>query len=177
MIQILCRRTKNNPVLIGEPGVGKTAIVEGLAQKIADGEVPSFLADKRVLALDLSLIVAGTKYRGQFEERLKTIMKELMENQNSIVFIDELHTLVGAGSAEGSLDAANILKPALSRGEIQCIGATTPAEYRKSIEKDRSLGAQIPGGEGSSAERRRCDQDHHGDQGEVREVSCGELYR
>ena len=128
VIQILCRRTKNNPVLIGEPGVGKTAIVEGLAQKIADGEVPSFLADKRVLALDLSLIVAGTKYRGQFEERLKTIMKELMESQNSIVFIDELHTLVGAGSAEGSLDAANILKPALSRGEIQCIGATTPAE-------------------------------------------------
>jgi len=139
VIQILCRRTKNNPVLIGEPGVGKTAIVEGLAQRIADGEVPSFLADKRILALDLSLIVAGTKYRGQFEERLKTIMKELMESQNSIIFIDELHTLVGAGSAEGSLDAANILKPALSRGEIQCIGATTPAEFRKSIEKDRSL--------------------------------------
>src|SRR5437660_1132332 len=139
VVQILCRRTKNNPVLIGEPGVGKTAIVEGLAQRIADGEVPSFLADKRILALDLSLIVAGTKYRGQFEERLKTIMKELMESQNAIIFIDELHTLVGAGSAEGSLDAANILKPALSRGEIQCIGATTPGEYRKSIEKDRSL--------------------------------------
>ncbi|HZT73573.1 MAG TPA: ATP-dependent Clp protease ATP-binding subunit [Terriglobales bacterium] len=139
MVQILCRRTKNNPVLIGEPGVGKTAIVEGLAQRIAESDVPSFLADKRILALDLSLIVAGTKYRGQFEERLKTIMKELMENQNIIIFIDELHTLVGAGSAEGSLDAANILKPALSRGEIQCIGATTPAEYRKSIEKDRSL--------------------------------------
>ncbi|MGD1105158.1 MAG: ATP-dependent Clp protease ATP-binding subunit, partial [Terriglobia bacterium] len=139
VVQILCRRTKNNPVLIGEPGVGKTAIVEGLAQRIADGEVPSFLADKRILALDLSLIVAGTKYRGQFEERLKTIMKELMEAQNAIIFIDELHTLVGAGSAEGSLDAANILKPALSRGEIQCIGATTPAEYRKSVEKDRSL--------------------------------------
>src|ERR1700678_3937002 len=139
VVQILCRRTKNNPVLIGEPGVGKTAIVEGLAQRIADGEVPSFLADKRILALDVSLIVAGTKYRGQFEERLKTIMKELIENQNCIVFIDELHTLVGAGSAEGSLDAANILKPALSRGEIQGIGATTPAEYRKSIEKDRSL--------------------------------------
>src|SRR6201981_338629 len=137
--QILCRRTKNNPVLIGEPGVGKTAIVEGLAQRVADGDVPSFLADKRILALDLSLIVAGTKYRGQFEERLKTIMKELMESQNCIIFIDELHTLVGAGSAEGSLDAANILKPALSRGEIQCIGATTPGEYRKSIEKDRSL--------------------------------------
>ncbi len=139
VIQILCRRTKNNPVLIGEPGVGKTAIVEGLAQRIADGDVPSFLNEKRILALDLSLIVAGTKYRGQFEERLKTIMKELMEAQNAIIFIDELHTLVGAGSAEGSLDAANILKPALSRGEIQCIGATTPAEYRKSIEKDRSL--------------------------------------
>jgi ATP-dependent Clp protease ATP-binding subunit ClpC len=139
VIQILCRRTKNNPVLIGEPGVGKTAIVEGLAQRITDNEVPSFLADKRVLALDLSLIVAGTKYRGQFEERLKNIMKELMDNQNAIIFIDELHTLVGAGSAEGSLDAANILKPALSRGEIQCIGATTPAEFRKSIEKDRSL--------------------------------------
>ena len=139
VIQILCRRTKNNPVLIGEPGVGKAAIVEGLAQRIAEGNVPSFLADKRILALDLSLIVAGTKYRGQFEERLKTIMKELMETQTAIVFIDELHTLVGAGSAEGSLDAANILKPALSRGEIQCIGATTPAEYRKTVERDRSL--------------------------------------
>ena len=139
VIQILCRRTKNNPVLIGEPGVGKTAIVEGLAQRISDGDVPSFLAEKRVLALDLSLVVAGTKYRGQFEERLKTIMKELMEDPNAIVFIDELHTLVGAGSAEGSLDAANILKPALSRGEIQCIGATTPTEFRKSIERDRSL--------------------------------------
>src|ERR1700757_3002878 len=139
VIQILCRRTKNNPVLIGDPGVGKTAIVEGLAQRIVDGEVPSFLADKRILVLDLSLIVAGTKYRGQFEERLKTIMKELVDNPNTVVFIDELHTLVGAGSAEGSLDEANVLKPALSRGEIQCIGATTPAEYRKSIEKDRSL--------------------------------------
>jgi len=137
--QVLCRRTKNNAVLIGEPGVGKTAIVEGLAQKIVAGDVPHFLADKRILALDISLIVAGTKYRGQFEERLKAIMKELTENPNIIVFIDELHTLVGAGSAEGSLDAANILKPALSRGEIRCIGATTPAEYRKYIEKDRSL--------------------------------------
>jgi len=126
-------------VLIGEPGVGKTAIVEGLAQKIVYGDVPHFLADKRILALDISLIVAGTKYRGQFEERLKAIMKELTDNPNIIVFIDELHTLVGAGSAEGSLDAANILKPALSRGEIRCIGATTPAEYRKYIEKDRSL--------------------------------------
>src|SRR5213082_1391535 len=139
VVQILCRRTKNNPVLIGEPGVGKTAIVEGLAQRIIRGDVPSFLENKRILSLDLSLIVAGTKYRGQFEERLKQIMRELVENPQYIVFIDELHTLVGAGSAEGSLDAANILKPALSRGEIQCIGATTPAEFRKSIEKDRSL--------------------------------------
>ncbi len=139
LVQILCRRTKNNPVLIGEPGVGKTAIVEGLAQRIVRDEVPSFLANKRILSLDISLIVAGTKYRGQFEERLKQIMRELIENPQYIVFIDELHTLVGAGSAEGSLDAANILKPALSRGEIQCIGATTPAEFRKSIEKDRSL--------------------------------------
>jgi len=139
VVQILCRRTKNNPVLIGEPGVGKTAIVEGLAQRIVHGDVPSFLENKRILSLDLSLIVAGTKYRGQFEERLKQIMRELIENPQYIVFIDELHTLVGAGSAEGSLDAANILKPALSRGEIQCIGATTPAEFRKSIEKDRSL--------------------------------------
>src|SRR3982075_1592462 len=137
--QVLCRRTKNNAVLIREPGVGKTAIVEGLAQKIVYGDVPHFLADKRILALDLSLIVAGTKYRGQFEERLKAIMKELTDNPNIIVFIDELHAIVCAGSAEGALDAANILKPALSRGEIQCIGATTPSEYRKSIEKDRSL--------------------------------------
>ncbi|MGH9830122.1 MAG: Clp protease N-terminal domain-containing protein, partial [Blastocatellia bacterium] len=139
LIQILCRRTKNNPVLIGEPGVGKTAIVEGLTQRIVAGEVPPFLREKRILALDLSLVVAGTKYRGQFEERLKTIMRELIENPHYIIFIDELHTLVGAGSAEGSLDAANILKPALSRGEIQCIGATTPAEFRKTIERDRSL--------------------------------------
>lgn len=139
IIEILCRRTKNNPVLIGEAGVGKTAIIEGLAQRIVDREVPSFLEKKRVLSLDLSLIVAGTKYRGQFEERLKKIMSELKENRDNIVFIDELHTLVGAGSAEGTLDAANILKPALSRGEIQCIGATTPAEFRKYIEKDRAL--------------------------------------
>ena len=139
VVQVLCRRTRNNPVLIGEPGVGKTALVEGLANKIVQGDVPVYLAEKRILALDISLIVAGTKYRGQFEERLKTIMRELTENHNIIIFIDELHTLVGAGSAEGSLDAANILKPALSRGEIQCIGATTPAEYRKHIEKDRAL--------------------------------------
>jgi ATP-dependent Clp protease ATP-binding subunit ClpC len=139
IVQVLCRRTRNNPVLIGEPGVGKTALVEGLADRIVHGDVPVYLAEKRILALDISLIVAGTKYRGQFEERLKTIMRELTESHNIIIFIDELHTLVGAGSAEGSLDAANILKPALSRGEIQCIGATTPSEYRKYIEKDRSL--------------------------------------
>jgi ATP-dependent Clp protease ATP-binding subunit ClpC len=139
LIEILCRRTKNNPVLIGEAGVGKTAIIEGLAQRIIDRQVPSFLENKRILSLDLSLIVAGTKYRGQFEERLKKIMSELRENSEFVIFIDELHTLVGAGSAEGTLDAANILKPALSRGEIQCIGATTPAEFRKSIEKDKAL--------------------------------------
>src|SRR6188472_2051577 len=139
LVEILCRRTKNNPVLIGEAGVGKTAIIEGLAQRIVDRKVPSFLENKRVLSLDLSSVVAGTKYRGQFEERLKKIMAELKESSENIVFIDELHTLVGAGSAEGTLDAANILKPALSRGDIQCIGATTPGEYRKTIEKDRAL--------------------------------------
>ena len=139
IVQILSRRTKNNPILLGEPGVGKTAIVEGLAQRIVEGRVPIFLAQKRIVALDLSLIVAGTKYRGQFEERLKGILKELKESRELIVFIDEIHSLIGAGSAEGSLDAANILKPALSRGEISCIGATTLKEYRKYIEKDRSL--------------------------------------
>ena len=139
IIQILSRRTKNNPILLGEPGVGKTAIVEGLAERIVEGRVPIFLAQKRIVALDLSLIVAGTKYRGQFEERLKGILKELKDSKELIVFIDEIHSLIGAGSAEGSLDAANILKPALSRGEISCIGATTLKEYRKYIEKDRSL--------------------------------------
>src|SRR6201997_936811 len=139
IIQILSRRPKNNPILLGEPGVGKTAIVEGLATRIAEGAVPMFLAQKKILALDLSLIVAGTKYRGQFEERLKGIIRELRENPDLIIFIDEIHSLIGAGSAEGSLDAANILKPALSRGEVSCIGATTLKEYRKYIEKDRSL--------------------------------------
>jgi ATP-dependent Clp protease ATP-binding subunit ClpC len=139
IVEILSRRTKSNPILLGEPGVGKTAIVEGLAQRIVDGQVPIFLAQKRIIALDLSLIVAGTKYRGQFEERLKGILKELKDNKELIVFIDEIHSLIGAGSAEGSLDAANILKPALSRGEIVCVGATTLKEYRKYIEKDRSL--------------------------------------
>ncbi|RMH20996.1 MAG: ATP-dependent Clp protease ATP-binding subunit [Acidobacteria bacterium] len=139
IIQVLSRRTKNNPILLGEPGVGKTALVEGLAQRIVEDQVPVFLRHQRIIALDLSLIVAGTKYRGQFEERLKGILKELRESDDLIVFIDEIHALIGAGSAEGSLDAANILKPALSRGEVSCIGATTLKEYRKYIEKDRSL--------------------------------------
>src|SRR5579872_1296113 len=139
VIQILCRRTKNNPVLLGEAGVGKTAIVEGLAQEIAQGNVPELLRDKRVITLDLALMVAGTKYRGQFEERIKAVMDEIRRAKNIILFIDELHTIVGAGSAEGTMDASNIIKPALSRGEMQCIGATTLNEYRKYIEKDAAL--------------------------------------
>lgn len=138
-IQILCRRTKNNPVLLGEAGVGKTAIVEGFAQKVIAGEVPDILADKRIVVLDLAMMVAGTKYRGQFEERIKAVMTEVRRVKNTILFIDELHTLVGAGGAEGAIDAANVLKPALARGEIQCIGATTLDEYRKYIEKDNAL--------------------------------------
>jgi ATP-dependent Clp protease ATP-binding subunit ClpC len=139
VIQILCRRTKNNPVLLGEAGVGKTAIVEGLAQEIAAGNVPELLRDRRVITLDLALMVAGTKYRGQFEERIKAVMDEIRRSKNIILFIDELHTIVGAGSAEGTMDASNIIKPALSRGELQCIGATTLNEYRKYIEKDAAL--------------------------------------
>ena len=139
VIQILCRRTKNNPVLIGEAGVGKTAIVEGLAQEIASGIVPEILIDKKVITLDLALMVAGTKYRGQFEERIKAVMDEIKRAKNIILFIDELHTIVGAGAAEGAMDASNIFKPALSRGELQCIGATTLNEYRKYIEKDSAL--------------------------------------
>jgi ATP-dependent Clp protease ATP-binding subunit ClpC len=139
VVQILCRRTKNNPVLIGEAGVGKTAIVEGLAQEIASGIVPEILIDKKVITLDLALMVAGTKYRGQFEERIKAVMDEIKRSKNIILFIDELHTIVGAGAAEGAMDASNIFKPALSRGELQCIGATTLNEYRKYIEKDSAL--------------------------------------
>lgn len=139
VIQILCRRTKNNPVLIGEAGVGKTAIVEGLAQEIAQGNVPEILRDKKVIVLDLALMVAGTKYRGQFEERIKAVMDEIRRTKNVILFLDELHTIVGAGSAEGAMDASNIIKPALSRGEMQCVGATTLNEYRKYIEKDGAL--------------------------------------
>ena len=139
VIQVLCRRTKNNPVLIGEAGVGKTAIAEGLAQEIANGNVPELLHDKRVITLDLALMVAGTKYRGQFEERIKAVMDEIRRSKNVILLIDELHTIVGAGSAEGAMDASNIIKPALSRGELQCVGATTMNEYRKYIEKDAAL--------------------------------------
>ncbi|MCB1315224.1 MAG: ATP-dependent Clp protease ATP-binding subunit, partial [Leptospiraceae bacterium] len=139
LIQVLCRKTKNNPVLIGEAGVGKTAIVEGLAERVVNHSVPDLLFDRRVIALDLASLVAGTKYRGEFEDRLKKIMREIQNSSNIIVFIDELHTLIGAGAAEGAIDAANMLKPALARGEIQCIGATTIAEFRKYIEKDSAL--------------------------------------
>jgi ATP-dependent Clp protease ATP-binding subunit ClpC len=139
VVQILCRRQKNNPVLLGEAGVGKTAIVEGFAQMVVDGAVPDILADRRIIVLDLAMMVAGTKYRGQFEERIKAVMNEVRRARNTILFIDELHTLVGAGGAEGAIDASNVLKPALSRGEIQCIGATTLDEYRKYIEKDKAL--------------------------------------
>ena len=139
LIQILCRRTKNNPVLIGEAGVGKTAIVEGLAQRITDKQAPEILRDKRIVSLDLALMVAGTKYRGQFEERIKAVINEVRRARNVVLFIDELHTLVGAGGAEGAIDASNVLKPALSRGEVQCIGATTFDEYRKYVEKDAAL--------------------------------------
>ena len=139
VIQVLSRRTKNNPVLIGEPGVGKTAVAEGLAQRIVDGEIPEILRGKRVMTLDMGTVVAGTKYRGEFEDRLKKIMDEIRQAGNIILFIDELHTLIGAGGAEGAIDASNILKPALARGELQCIGATTLDEYRKYIEKDAAL--------------------------------------
>ena len=135
VIRILCRKTKNNPVLIGEPGVGKTAIIEGLAQRIVDGNVPETIASKHVFSLDLAGMVAGTKYRGQFEERLTNVIKEVKRNKNIILFIDEMHLIVGAGSAEGSMDAANILKPALARGHLRCIGATTPDDIERYQER------------------------------------------
>jgi ATP-dependent Clp protease ATP-binding subunit ClpC len=139
LIQILCRRTKNNPVLLGEAGVGKTAIVEGLSQQVINKTVPELLKDKRIVVLDLAMMVAGTKYRGQFEERIKAVINEVRRAKNVVLFIDELHTLVGAGGAEGAIDASNVLKPALARGEVQCIGATTLDEYRKHVEKDGAL--------------------------------------
>ena len=139
VIQILSRRTKNNPCLIGEPGVGKTAVVEGLAQRIVAGNVPETLKEKTVVTLDIASMIAGAKYRGEFEERFKNVMEEVRQNPDIILFIDEIHTLVGAGAAEGAVDAANIIKPALARGEMQVIGATTIAEYRKHIEKDAAL--------------------------------------
>ncbi len=147
VIQVLCRRTKNNPVLIGEPGVGKTAIVEGLAQRIVAGDVPEGLRDRRVISLDLGAMVAGSKYRGEFEDRLKAVLKEIADaNGQIIVFIDELHTIVGAGAAEGAMDAGNMLKPMLARGELRAVGATTLDEYRKHIEKDAGAGAPLPAG-------------------------------
>src|SRR5208283_3595577 len=140
VMQVLSRRTKNNPVLIGKPGVGKTAIVEGIAQRIVHGDVPESLKQKRLCALDMGALVAGAKYRGEFEDRLKAVLKEIeAANGQIILFIDELHTIVGAGAAEGAMDAANLLKPALARGELRCIGATTLDEYRKRIEKDPAL--------------------------------------
>lgn len=139
MIQILSRRTKNNPCLVGEPGVGKTAIVEGLALRITEGSVPDTVKDKRVLMLDLSGMIAGSKYRGEFEERIRKVIREVTDDGNILLFLDELHTLIGAGGAEGAIDASNILKPSLARGEIQLIGATTLEEYRKYIEKDAAL--------------------------------------
>ena len=177
VVQILCRRTKNNPVLIGEPGVGKTAIVEGLAQRIADGEVPSFLQDKRILALDLSLIVAGTKYRGQFEERLKTIMKELMESQNAIIFIDELHTLVGAGIGGGVAGRGQHFeaRPVARRDSVHWRDHS-----RRISQVDRKgpvAGAAFSGRQGPASGRGRRDEDSRRDQRPVREIPCRDLYR
>ena len=139
VVQILSRRTKNNPCLIGEPGVGKTAVVEGLARRIVSGDVPLTVKNKRLLTLDISGMVAGSKYRGEFEERIKKVIQEVRDDQNIILFVDEMHTLIGAGGAEGSIDASNILKPSLARGEVQMIGATTITEYRKYVEKDAAL--------------------------------------
>ena len=177
VIQVLCRRTKNNPVLIGEAGVGKTAIVEGLAQEIAAGNVPELLRDKKVITLDLALMVAGTKYRGQFEERIKAVMDEIRRSKNVILFIDELHTIVGAGSAEGAMDASNIIKPALSRGELQCVGATTLNEYRKYIEKDAALERRFQSVKVEAPTVEEADLHFEGPAPEVRGAPQGEIHR
>ena len=174
VMEVLTRRKKNNPVLIGEPGVGKTAIVEGLAQLIANGECPESLRDNRVLSLDMAAVIAGTKYRGQFEERLKAVMNEIAQNKNIILFIDELHTLVGAGAAEGAIDASNMLKPALARGELQCVGASTLNEYRKYIEKDGALERRFQTVDRRSAFGRRDGRDPQGAAQEVRGSSQGD---
>ena len=166
--QVLSRRKKNNPVLIGEPGVGKTAIAEGLALRITQRKVSRILYDKRIVTLDLAALVAGTKYRGQFEERMKAVMTELEKNQDVILFIDELHTLVGAGGASGSLDASNMFKPALARGEIQCIGATTLDEYRQYIEKDGALDRRFQKILVEPATPGRGGRDPHADPAQVR---------
>ena len=165
-IEILSRRTKNNPVLLGDPGVGKTAIVEGIAQRIVNDDVPETLTGKRLVALDMAGMIAGTKYRGEFEERLKGVIDEITENADSlIVFIDEIHTVVGAGAAEGAMDAGNMLKPALARGELHMIGATTLDEYRKNIEKDPGARAAFPARAGLGADGRGDDRDPHRPQG------------
>ena len=177
VIQILSRRTKNNPVLLGEPGVGKTAIVEGLAQQIIENRVPDILRNKRIVVLDLALMVAGTKYRGQFEERIKAVMTEVRRVRDVVLFIDELHTLVGAGAAEGAIDAANILKPALARGEIQCIGATTLNEYRKYIEKDAALERRFQDGQRRAADAGRDARDPQGPARQVRGAPPRQVHR
>ena len=160
VIQVLSRRTKNNPVLIGEPGVGKTAIVEGLAQRIVDEDVPESLRDRKVIALDIGALLAGSKYRGEFEERLKAVLKEIQDAGGEVVlFMDELHTIVGAGAAEGAVDAANLLKPMLARGELRAVGATTLDEYRKHVEKDAALERRFQPVHGRRAVRRGDDRD------------------
>ncbi len=177
-IQVLSRRTKNNPVLIGEPGVGKTAIIEGLALRIANGDVPEGLKNRKLMSLDLGALIAGAKYRGEFEERLKAVLQEISAAAGEIIlFIDELHTLVGAGKAEGAMDASNMLKPALARGELHCVGATTLDEYRKYIEKDAALARRFQSVFVSEPNRHRHDLDSARSEGEIRAASRGAHHR